>query len=949
MAKKKNKKGAAKAPNRRKFLQGGSAYALPTSMSATTNNLMGMGDPNLLSAQLASANLAQQELVKRQQQQQEQQQQEMASATQAGLDRKVEMATGEGAKNALKSGVQGIADYSNILKGTANAAQVANASGTSTANLLGNLGQYGTQAAQTAPGFGNAAANVAKGLGQGLKSMGPAAASAGLNIGGTLLERAANDDDATTMNFGEGAGKLMQGAGTGLGAAGVLTALGASGFGAPLAAIGAIGYGIHGLVQRNKARAAEDRMNEQNSIAQQNLSRAQQQAFSQNFTKSGTDMGFNTGNSLTNSYIPSQQQMYMAETGGLWDNIHAKRNRIKEGSGEKMRKPGSKGAPTDEALKRSQMKTGGQKVPGGMVKPMPGGAVEFVGNKHEQGGILLDPQTEVEGGETMDKVQMSKGDKSDYIFSDHLKLGKKTFAQRHKELVKRGASQKEIQRLARLQEAVANVSGEKERSPKAIQEYKDGGEKKSKNPWRFSPDEDWAYQARMDPNIDMEGFIGGKDYGDISNTAWGQYYSHFDNPEDWESFYNEDYTPRVKSYFENNPDEAYEYLQEMYNSDDPNAENFQRKLTDANGNMLPKEEALKVAQELATDTKVGSFHMALPQELQTLNPLGPKPIEQNVDRDIQLQTVERPETPETPEERKNIPPWAAALPGLFGLMGNSPMPSARSTSAQTSKAGVLPRVNFNAERAANQAQNTSTKRQLANKLSGPASAAAMLAADQNSRAQNLGIANQEARTNKEFMASEAGMQASTSAQNAAAVNQASMYNTSQLNQMNLENYQQGLINKRYNKGVVSGVARDAAQMYADDRYARLLDEFGAYKRANGETTNSNATEQEKAVAKAEAAGIDAAPISTPAVQQTTVSVPGQTIGAPGLLNTNTPIQGNPGFNPNVSTGIPLQPTGNNPIINFNSPTTVGTSAIMPGLRNGGYISRANKLRRQYRR
>jgi hypothetical protein len=39
---------------------------------------------------------------------------------------------------------------------------------------------------------------------------------------------------------------------------------------------------------------------------------------------------------------------------GLWDNIHAKQERIKNGSGEKMRKPGSKGAPTAAALKASQ-------------------------------------------------------------------------------------------------------------------------------------------------------------------------------------------------------------------------------------------------------------------------------------------------------------------------------------------------------------------------------------------------------------------------------------------------------------------------------------------------------------------------------------------------------------------------------------------------------------------
>jgi len=36
---------------------------------------------------------------------------------------------------------------------------------------------------------------------------------------------------------------------------------------------------------------------------------------------------------------------------GLWDNIHAKRKRIKNGSGEKMKKPGSKGAPTDQDFK----------------------------------------------------------------------------------------------------------------------------------------------------------------------------------------------------------------------------------------------------------------------------------------------------------------------------------------------------------------------------------------------------------------------------------------------------------------------------------------------------------------------------------------------------------------------------------------------------------------------
>jgi hypothetical protein len=36
---------------------------------------------------------------------------------------------------------------------------------------------------------------------------------------------------------------------------------------------------------------------------------------------------------------------------GLYSNIHAKRERIESGSGETMRKPGTKGAPTAASFK----------------------------------------------------------------------------------------------------------------------------------------------------------------------------------------------------------------------------------------------------------------------------------------------------------------------------------------------------------------------------------------------------------------------------------------------------------------------------------------------------------------------------------------------------------------------------------------------------------------------
>ena len=38
---------------------------------------------------------------------------------------------------------------------------------------------------------------------------------------------------------------------------------------------------------------------------------------------------------------------------GLYANIHAKRKRIEAGSGEKMRKPGEEGAPTDKAFREA--------------------------------------------------------------------------------------------------------------------------------------------------------------------------------------------------------------------------------------------------------------------------------------------------------------------------------------------------------------------------------------------------------------------------------------------------------------------------------------------------------------------------------------------------------------------------------------------------------------------
>ena len=87
------------------------------------------------------------------------------------------------------------------------------------------------------------------------------------------------------------------------------------------------------------------------------------------------------GGKLPKEVLESRLESHMSEGeaqdyldsykgGGLWANIHAKRKRIAAGSGEKMRKPGSEGAPTAKALRESkrdggylEYKKGGFKSP----------------------------------------------------------------------------------------------------------------------------------------------------------------------------------------------------------------------------------------------------------------------------------------------------------------------------------------------------------------------------------------------------------------------------------------------------------------------------------------------------------------------------------------------------------------------------------------------------------
>jgi len=76
---------------------------------------------------------------------------------------------------------------------------------------------------------------------------------------------------------------------------------------------------------------------------------------------------------------------------GLYANIHAKQERIAKGSDERMRKPGSKGAPTAEAFKASaktkKMADGGVASLGGMTSSTPSVPGQQIGTPRPQIGL----------------------------------------------------------------------------------------------------------------------------------------------------------------------------------------------------------------------------------------------------------------------------------------------------------------------------------------------------------------------------------------------------------------------------------------------------------------------------------------------------------------------------------------------------------------------------------
>jgi hypothetical protein len=92
---------------------------------------------------------------------------------------------------------------------------------------------------------------------------------------------------------------------------------------------------------------------EQSGVPFDTLKEVYQRGYAIDFSE---QTAYNRVNSFIAGGAAQEMDKDLLEKRGLWDNIWAKRKRIAAGSGERMRKPGSKGAPTAAALKASQTK-----------------------------------------------------------------------------------------------------------------------------------------------------------------------------------------------------------------------------------------------------------------------------------------------------------------------------------------------------------------------------------------------------------------------------------------------------------------------------------------------------------------------------------------------------------------------------------------------------------------
>ena len=620
-----------------------------------------------------------------------------------------------------------------------------------------------------------AGAAAGAGAGIGLGGVGAVASLAGEGI-----KMASDDQDATTMNTGETVGSGLSGIGTGIGAAMTTAALMGSTLGPLGTAAGVIGgaaYGLgKGLIQRGRARREEGKAEQKQEVALNKIKTKQKIEGLKDREYSGYDMGQN-----------------LAMYGGM-----------------------------------KQYQAGGVALPGGTMEPIPGSdAVEFKGQSHDEGGIMLDPQTEVEGNETMDQVTMAKkGGKRDYFFSQHLKMGGKSFAQRHKDILQNGGSQKNIDQLAKLQEEKAG------RNPNVVK-LGAGGYK------TYQGDQP-GYSNFLDPSFGVD---------DLGNTIQSDLNQDgIDDNSQGVTNYVERPKPeltREEKNHQNMLDKGFVFNATTGTYEKPKPTN------NTNTKKEPVREAfstfepipMKTMDQVPTDMYNNN---SLPGILPYTDGTYPN-VSDEIKKDLTLEEQNLIDKSNSDreltdaEERalrkiyKAVPnealvaAGAQLIPAIYAL-SRKDAPAEQMSAPGRLKGPQLDRVSYNQERSQNSADSRSMGRFIEQSGVGPAGIIAKMSSYRRKQEGDMKIAAQESRANIAIANQEAQMQ-----QNAEARNVANRLQVDQVNTAAREAERVAQINRKQEaidvlgQGI-AGTAGDVMSYKANERLAMATGDMGIYER-----------------------------------------------------------------------------------------------------------------------
>ena len=525
---------------------------------------------------------------------------------------------------------------------------------------------------------------------------------------------------------------------------------------------------------------------------------------------------------------------------------------------------------------------GGQQLPGGTMEPIPNSdAVEFNGQSHDDGGIMVDAQTEVEGGETMDQVTMAKngGKRSDYFFSDHLKEGGVSYANMHKEILAEGGDQNKIDYLAKMQEKAAG------RSPNKIQTAGNGGVKmyntggsNVSNQGGINNNTNTRYENQyqeIEPVVDFTQDLEGKPiYNEVSNNEFvidpNDLNTDADNAE---NFLNNFFKSREDQRIKEN-----EKTKEVITENPVINKTVKKNIVKKKNNNVKKTTNEVVSNDIVTtdetpiiNTNVDNTFSVDYLKRKANREVGPQDETNSLSTEEQEQIIRNEGTPENnalldklkEQARRGVIPTEAYIAGIAQLLPAAysffnKQPDAEQGSytpgftspiiAERGKASRLERVNYNNERSNNASDMRGINKFIETSGGGPANIINKMAAYSRKQQGNAKITAAETRANTQIANQEAQMEQQMSINNMSRAQQASGQNAQmiraeaaradQINMSNAAARQKVKDDEEYMKyqGVsatasgIGGLLGDALSYKANERMAKAIGSEGIYDR-----------------------------------------------------------------------------------------------------------------------